>query len=145
VDAMKTYTSNLDKVTGEAVRNAKLGWANPKTYIYSQYTGSHDSCQLWHLGAFRIDGRWTINTGITNDKISKTFADFQRHYLVENLFLDASNRIVPRRMVQRIMAANVSEYEFGSEMNSEWERESTTTMNTWGGMPATSLFTGRFL
>ena len=42
------------------------------------------------------------------------------------------------------MARNVSEYETGLPMISEWEDKSTTTMNTWGGIPATSLFTGLF-
>lgn len=144
VDAMKTYMSNLDKVTSDAIQNAKLPWPNATSYIASQYTGTHDSCQLWHLGGFRIDGRWTINTGITNDILTKTFPEFQRHYLVENIFLDGNNRIVPRLMKQRIMSLNASSYKKGSEMISEWELESTSTMNTWGGMPATSLFTGLF-
>lgn len=144
VEAMETYIKNLDQVTGDAIRNAKLGWARPATYMYREYTGTYDRCKIWHYTAFRVNGRWSINTGITNDNVTATFEDFYRHYLVENLRLDGNKQIVPVLMKQRIMAADIGDYVTGGDMVSRWETKSTTTMNTWGGTPPTSLFTGLF-
>lgn len=135
VEAMETYLQAMNKVADTVAKDANMSdWEAPSTFIRFSYRSRTESCKLFHYVGFRVNGRWGVNTGFTNDKPNLFKEEWHRSYLVEILRLE-NDKITPTPLYMR--------KRISSEGN-EFERNTTTLIATWGGAPATSLFTGVF-
>lgn len=126
--SMKKYISELKKVGQQAVRAAGLNWSKAVTYMEFKYKGDFEWCSLLHFTAFRVNGTWGINTGLTNAEINIFKEEWHRHYLVEVLRTSSDGLRATRFTLPRRPPG------YG------WVHGASSVYSTWGGQPQTSLF-----
>lgn len=147
VDNIREYIMKLGKTKERAVLSAGFtNWKNPSTYLNYTYKSNYndDSCSILHIAGFRVDGKWRINTGITNDIPTRYLEDNNRFYMVEILHeqngrIKTTNLTLPTYLPA--IRANRSKF---NATETSFKLGTSTLIAVWGGVPTTSLFTDQF-
>lgn len=71
-------------------RAAHTNFSNADAIFDWPYSTKTEDCTINVLGAYRIDHRWLLNIGITNERKENYTAEFSRHYLNEGIGRNAS-------------------------------------------------------
>lgn len=129
VNAMRTYFDVLNKSATAINSNLRQNWPNAQTYALFGYKDAVESCKLRHVVAWRVNGTWGINTGITNDRPSRSLPERQRSYIVEILRSGKNGMPEPVPITMPKWPTQ-----------DKWIRSATTLLAVWGGIPEASLF-----
>lgn len=125
---MHTYFNTVEKVGNITVAQTVNNWT--RVYINNEFTYNESPhiCFMSHAVGYRIDGTWVVGAGLTNAPITEDKADWERHYLVEYLYINPQTNLV-------------DSYRFSMPNESYVMINDTTTIfSSWGGKPDASYF-----
>jgi len=137
---MRRFLTALQAASGRVMRTSGYLWKNPRTFMNFSYLAAPTRCELLHFTAFRVHGKWGVNTGYTNDFMSNYKADYRRQYLVEQLTVDNTGRISVIPMTIRKEPTKDNPYNKSLPFVTPFVLNTSTLIMRWGGVPVTSLF-----
>lgn len=137
--SIRQYFGALAAVANKTVLSLRpaLSWSGAFTYMLFPYRSHLDVCTISHFAAFKVNGEWGVNTGLTNGNPLHYLPEWHRHYLVEILRVQ-NGKIVPIPM--RLRNRPATEYNESRGLNTSFVSNSTTVLKTWGGRPSMFLF-----
>eukprot|EP00171_Calliarthron_tuberculosum_P011698 IDg11698t1 len=125
--ALEDVKLNVLKSVKGRMDELQQHWETAHTYYSFLYRDEMHQCTLKHVTALRIKGIWSLTAQLTNAPESIPLADWKRQYISENVYLDHQNNM---RSIFMTFAGH--------------NRTTTTSLQSWGGRPASSRFTSRF-
>lgn len=114
-----------------ALKEAKLGWRSVWPHSNFTYEEDINQCRLAHAVAYRVNGTWSVLGSVTDSPPNIRKENFQRRYIEEYLMPGKEARA-------RVGNLKINLPEIRNE--NVIVTDSTTSMSTWGGMPASSIF-----
>lgn len=114
-----------------ALKEAKLGWRSVWPHSNFTYEEDINQCRLAHAVSYRVNGTWSVLGSVTDSPPNIRKENFQRRYIEEYLMPGKEARA-------RVGNLKINLPEIRNE--NVIVTDSTTSMSTWGGMPASSIF-----
>ncbi len=128
---IETFQKSVLEAGTRVLKSSTANWKRVYTHSRFSYNGPINRCSLYHLVGFRIQGKWSVLGSVTQHPVNIRKEDRKRRYFEE--FLQPGNTAGDRIRNLRMTLPLV-------ENKNVIVNDSSTSISTWGGIPASSIF-----